>query len=74
MTDKIIGENIQKNNSIVPPIAGALIGLIFAVGFAGGHYLGSVNTGDTWERSAIVLGYGQYCPKDGEWAWKGLCK
>lgn len=31
-------------------------------------------TDSTWRSSTIERGLGQYCPADGEWAWKGECK
>ena len=39
---------------------------------------GAVNEGKKvtdkdWIKAAIERGYGQYCPKDGAFAWKGEC-
>lgn len=28
----------------------------------------------TYKLEAIERGYAQYCPNNGEWAWKGECK
>lgn len=28
---------------------------------------------EVWIKAAIERGYGQYCPKDGAFAWKGEC-
>ena len=28
---------------------------------------------ESWIKAAIERGYGQYCPKDGAFAWKGEC-
>lgn len=27
-----------------------------------------------YQEGSISRGYAQYCPLDGEWAWKGECK
>jgi hypothetical protein len=50
-------------------------------GFAFGGYLGLLTAfwiglkyeKDYWQTVTIERGLAQYCPTNGEWAWKGEC-
>lgn len=51
------------------PVA-AYFGFVFGFGLAALLLTADRNG---WRAEAIERGYAQYCPDDGQWAWKGEC-
>jgi hypothetical protein len=56
-------------------VAGFFLGIslgslsLFILGLS----LGSSTEESRWHKATIERGLAQYCPHDGEWAWKGEC-
>lgn len=45
----------------------------FLMGLFTSSFVGYEAAKEVWIKAAIERGYGQYCPKDGAFAWKGEC-
>lgn len=55
--------------------AGFFLGAVFMFVIAGIAMLGVTRDANTrWHNEIISRGYAQYCPNNGEWAWKGECE
>lgn len=57
---------------VVNGVTGAVFGLAF--GLVTMLFAGVSVSDSNWHRELIERGLAQYCPVDGEWAWKGECK
>jgi hypothetical protein len=57
-------------DDMLPVFAAVLIAIGCFVSGGWSHY----STASSYEEQAINRGYALYCPKDGEFAWKGECK
>lgn len=44
-----------------------------SLGLIAGFILGLFPTVAGWKQETVNRGYAQYCPMDGQWAWKGEC-
>jgi len=44
-----------------------------ALGISTTYWIGVSGSDRSWRKETIERGLGQYCPNNGEWAWKGEC-
>lgn len=60
------------SDAIPAAAVGIFVGMVFGLGLT--FPLGVTFERGGWQQTTVERGLAQYCPLNGEWAWKGECE
>ena len=63
----------ETNNEYIQGLGVGVVVGFFATTFLFG-WIVHINVNNKWRSEIIQRDLAQYCPDNGEWAWKGECK